>query len=73
MPGWRFAKPDENIPGENAVPDPHHEGFTHLRQVYFETDDEYKGRFTVPVLWDKKKRRIVNNEVCINRCRTSPP
>lgn len=25
-------------------------------------DPEYKGRFTVPVLWDKKHNTIVNNE-----------
>lgn len=60
--GWRFVQPDENIPGENAIPDPLHEGFTHLRQIYFEQNPDYGGRFTVPTLYDKKTRRIVNSE-----------
>lgn len=62
--GWRFVTKDEKEPGENVVPDPipGHEAFTHLRQVYFESDDDYQGRFTVPVLYDKKTNRIVSNE-----------
>lgn len=55
---------DEKEPGENVIPDPieGHEGFTHLRQVYFESDKDYSGRFTVPVLYDKKTKTIVSNE-----------
>ncbi|KAM6485890.1 hypothetical protein HDV62DRAFT_378164 [Trichoderma sp. SZMC 28011] len=61
--GWRFAtKEDNDIPGENVIPDPLHEGFTHIRDVYFESNKDYTGRFTVPVLYDKKTRQIVNNE-----------
>lgn len=30
--------------------------------MYFEQDSEYKGRFTVPTLYDKKNKKIVNNE-----------
>lgn len=62
--GWRFVTGDEKEPGENVVPDPNegHEAFTHIRQVYFESDDDYQGRFTVPVLYDKKAKRIVSNE-----------
>lgn len=61
--GWRFAEPEEHLPGENVTPDPLHEGFTHLRDIYFSVDPEYKGRFTVPTLYDKKAHKIVNNEV----------
>lgn len=61
--GWRFAKPDEKIVGDNVTPDPVHEGFIHLRDIYFKVDPEYKGRFTVPTLYDVKQGRIVNNEV----------
>jgi glutathionyl-hydroquinone reductase len=50
------------VPGDNVVPDPLHATFTHLRDVYYESDPEYKGRFTVPVLYDKKTRTVVNNE-----------
>ncbi|KAH8429602.1 glutathione S-transferase family protein [Aspergillus melleus] len=60
--GWRFATPEENLPGENAVPDPLHPQYTHLRELYFSNDPEYTGRFTVPVLFDKKTQRIVSNE-----------
>ena len=64
--GWRFVTKDEQgeVPGENVVPDPleGHESFTHLRQVYFESDENFGGRFTVPVLYDKKTKHIVNNE-----------
>ena len=35
---------------------------SHLRDIYFKVDPEYKGRFTVPTLYDKKTGRIVNNE-----------
>ena len=30
-----------------------------LRELYFKANPEYKGRFTVPVLWDKKYQTIV--------------
>lgn len=63
--GWRFVTPeDKDCPGVGAVPDPvaGHEAFTHLREVYRETDPEYAGRVTVPVLYDKKQHVVVNNE-----------
>ncbi|KAF4555464.1 Glutathione S-transferase-like protein 7 [Elsinoe fawcettii] len=60
--GWRFATPDEKLPGENVTPDPLHENYTHLRDIYFENNKEYDGRFTVPTLYDKKQKCIVNNE-----------
>ncbi|CAG8089227.1 unnamed protein product [Penicillium salamii] len=60
--GWRFATAEENIPGENTIPDPLHPDFTHIRQVYFSNDPDYTGRFTVPVLFDKKTKLIVSNE-----------
>lgn len=62
--GWRFVSKDEDVVGENVIPDPieGHEGFTHLKDVYFESESEYAGRYTVPVLYDKKTNRIVSNE-----------
>lgn len=41
---------------------PGHESFTHLRDIYFFVNSSYEGRFTVPVLFDKKTQTIVNNE-----------
>ncbi|KAJ5980728.1 Glutathione S-transferase omega-like 2 [Penicillium waksmanii] len=60
--GWRFATADEKLPGENTIPDPLHPEFTHLRDIYFSNEPDYTGRFTVPVLFDKKTNRIVSNE-----------
>ena len=54
--GWRF-NPD--APGATADTV---NGFSFMREVYFLADGDYQGRFTVPVLWDKKQKTIVNNE-----------
>jgi glutathionyl-hydroquinone reductase len=37
-------------------------GADYLWQVYLKADSNYSGRVTVPVLWDKQKGTIVNNE-----------
>lgn len=50
--GWPFAESD---------PDPLF-GAKHLREIYLHADERYTGQVTVPVLWDKKKSAIVNNE-----------
>lgn len=50
--GWRFA--DEQ-------PDPFSHG-PFLRHVYKAADAHYTGRVTVPILWDRQSRTIVNNE-----------
>ncbi|MGO4378193.1 glutathione S-transferase family protein [Pseudoduganella sp. RAF19] len=53
--GWNFA------PGPGVVPDTvNHAG--RLADIYRLADPGYEGRFTVPVLWDKHRRTIVNNE-----------
>ena len=62
-PGWRFAKADETIPGANVTPDPLHKDVTHLRDIYFNVNPDYEGRFTVPTLYDGKQNKIVSNEV----------
>ena len=53
--GWAFY--DE--PG--VVPDTVN-GAPYLREVYQRADPNYTGRITTPVLWDKEKGTIVNNE-----------
>jgi glutathionyl-hydroquinone reductase len=63
--GWRFATSEDNdAPGAQVTADPikGHEKFTHLRDIYFHVDPEYKGRFTVPTLFDVKQGKIVSNE-----------
>ena len=37
-------------------------GKTTLAEIYLLADPHYTGRVSVPVLWDKKQRTIVNNE-----------
>jgi putative glutathione S-transferase len=53
--GWVFS----DAPG--TIPDTA-EGKARLSDVYLLADPRYTGRVTVPVLWDKQKRTIVNNE-----------
>jgi putative glutathione S-transferase len=52
--GWAFR----DGPGFSADPV---EGFRFLSEAYAMSDPDYQGRVTVPVLWDKELRRIVNN------------
>lgn len=33
-----------------------------MKDLYLRADPNFNGRFTVPVLWDKKQHTIVNNE-----------
>lgn len=56
--GWPFASVD-NFPGADV--DPLYK-LEHVKELYIKADPNYGGRFTVPVLWDKKKHTIVNNE-----------
>jgi putative glutathione S-transferase len=56
--GWPFASADP-FPGADA--DPLYES-QHVKDLYLRADPNYSGRFTVPVLWDKKQHTIVNNE-----------
>src|SRR4051812_32755291 len=37
-------------------------GFRYLHQAYTAADPHYTGKVTIPVLWDKDRRTIVNNE-----------
>ena len=59
--GWRFGD------GEGLTGDPV-EGFTFLSEAYKATNPAFDGRVTVPVLWDKVARRVVNNsedDICL--------
>lgn len=52
--GWAFRE------GPGYSTDPVN-GFNYLSEAYRRSDPEYRGRVTVPVLWDKGEGRIVNN------------
>jgi glutathionyl-hydroquinone reductase len=64
--GWAFRDPDlsseqgANLTASFASTDPIN-GFHFLAEAYELTDPNFDGRVTVPVLWDKETRRIVNN------------
>ncbi|MDQ3495312.1 MAG: glutathione S-transferase family protein [Pseudomonadota bacterium] len=53
--GWTFDD------GPGVVPDEVN-GARYMWQLYAASDGTYSGRATVPVLWDKRTHRIVNNE-----------
>lgn len=52
--GWAFRNGPEH--SKDPIND-----FAFLSEAYFATDPKFDGRVTVPVLWDKQTRRIVNN------------
>ncbi|WP_128478660.1 glutathione S-transferase family protein [Halorussus pelagicus] len=54
--GWEFS------PDKEGCTEDHINGFDYLRETYVAADSEFTGRVTVPVLWDKQKETIVNNE-----------
>ena len=62
MLGWRFATRAEQELSIHMTPDPHHPEFTHLQDLFYQMDPNYKGRFTTPTFYDTKSGKIVNNE-----------
>src|SRR5690606_1381654 len=53
--GWRFG----DFPGADTD---RVNGATYLHEIYTRADPAISGRATVPVLWDRKRGTIVNNE-----------
>ena len=53
--GWKFG----DFPGATGEP---HLGVEYLHELYSHVAPGYTGRATVPVLWDKQRGTIVNNE-----------
>lgn len=53
--GWTFSD------GPGCVPDPVLSA-RHLSELYTRAEPRFSGRVTVPVLWDKERATIVNNE-----------
>ena len=53
--GWAYGE---------AIDDfrPEEDGVFRLHQVYAAADPNYTGKVTVPTLWDRERRTIVNNE-----------
>ncbi len=53
--GWSYSQGIDDL---KAAAD----GTFRLHQIYTATQPEYSGKVTVPTLWDRKGRTIVNNE-----------
>src|ERR1700731_238450 len=60
--GWAFRDLSRTWPPKASFEstDPVN-GFHYLSEAYAATDPNFDGRVTVPVLWDKENRKIVNN------------
>lgn len=58
--GWSFTALDGSLtPG--SIPDTVN-GARYLHEIYTRAKPDYSGRVTVPVLWDRRRGTIVNNE-----------
>ncbi|KAL9224332.1 hypothetical protein vseg_000376 [Gypsophila vaccaria] len=57
--GWVFPISDTEEPGAESD---HLNGAKSIRALYELASTNYSGKYTVPVLWDKKLQTIVNNE-----------
>jgi putative glutathione S-transferase len=53
--GWTYSETFDDF-------SPDKEGNFRLHQVYTAADAHYTGKVTVPTLWDRERRTIVNNE-----------
>ena len=56
--GWTF---EANPAFPECVPDTVN-GFHYLHEAYTASNPHYTGKVTVPTLWDKERKRVVNNE-----------
>jgi len=53
--GWSYSHGIDDL-------EPSADGIFRLHQVYKAADGNYSGKVTVPTLWDRERRTIVNNE-----------
>jgi len=56
--GWMY---EANAAFPDCTPDTVN-GFRYLHQAYTASEAHYTGKVTVPTLWDKRTKRVVNNE-----------
>lgn len=54
--GWDFRDDFRGATGDTLY------GSSRMHEIYTKSQSDYSGIVTVPVLWDKKEQRIVNNE-----------
>ena len=60
--GWAFREPSTKWPPADSFQstDPVNR-FRYLSEAYQASDPKFEGRITVPVLWDKNTKKIINN------------
>jgi putative glutathione S-transferase len=72
--GWAFRNPSggtDTLHGDKERLSPSTDpvnGFHFLSEAYEATDPNFDGRVTVPALWDKETKRIINNcedDICL--------
>jgi len=66
--GWAFRDPGGTTPASSLTSTDPINGFHFLREAYAATDSNFDGRVTVPALWDKVAKKIVNNcedDICL--------
>lgn len=56
--GWEFKDDTED---SACIPDTINQ-FKYVKELYFQSDPDYTGRYTVPILYDTQTKKIVNNE-----------
>ena len=54
--GWRFSPHKPGCTADSV------NGFSLLKEVYLQSEEGYDGKISVPVFYDKKIHKIVNNE-----------
>lgn len=54
--GWQFTPEKDGCTNDRVT------GYDYLYEAYQHADEEFTGRVTVPLLWDKKQNTAVNNE-----------
>jgi putative glutathione S-transferase len=52
--GWAYSRGFDDLQPQDGV--------FHLHQIYAAARPDYTGRATVPLLWDRERKTIVNNE-----------
>ncbi|KAF4972963.1 hypothetical protein FZEAL_9463 [Fusarium zealandicum] len=59
--GWFFSDNPEVAKFGCLPKDPLY-GLSKIKELYLKADPSYEGRYTIPVLWDKKTHTMVSNE-----------
>lgn len=61
--GWRFPTSSEIAEyGTSVGTEDHLYGSQRLSELYLKAEPNYKGKFSVPLLWDSKEKTIVSNQ-----------